>query len=82
MKPQWDDNEFNTPEEMLVRATYVVCLAAFTVGIILLVAGAVGHEIRVVAAGVLSLVVSALTRSWLKRAGKHKHKRGKRGSAA
>ena len=70
MKPRRDDNEFNTPEEMLVRATFLVCLAAFTVGVISLLAGAVSHEIRLVAAGVLSLVLSALTRSWLKRNGK------------
>lgn len=70
MKPRWDENEFNTPEEMLVRTTFLVCLAAFTAGVVLLLAGAVSHEIRLVAAGVLSLVVSALTRSWLKRTGK------------
>jgi hypothetical protein len=69
MKPRPDDNEFNTPEEMMVRATFLICLASFTAGIVLLLAGAFAHEIRLVAAGALSLVISALTRSWLKRNG-------------
>ena len=69
MKPRWDDNEFNTPEEMMVRATFLICLAAFTAGILLVLAGVVAQEIRLVAAGVLSLVISALTRSWLRRNG-------------
>jgi hypothetical protein len=69
MKPRPDDNEFNTPEEMMVRATFLICLAAFTAGIVLLLAGAFAHEIRLVAAGALSLVISALTRSWLRRNG-------------
>ena len=54
----------------MVRATFLICLAAFTAGIVLLLAGAFAHEIRLVAAGVLSLVISALTRSWLKRTGR------------
>lgn len=70
MKPRWDDNEFNTPEEMLVRATFLACLTAFTAGIILLLAGAAAREFRLIAAGTLSLVVAVLMRSWLKRNGK------------
>lgn len=70
MKSRWDENEFNTPEEMLVRIIFLVCLVSFTAGVILLLAGAVSHEIRLVGGGVLLLVLCALTRSWLKRTGK------------
>jgi hypothetical protein len=70
MKPRWDDNEFNTPEEMLVRTTFLLCLTAFTAGVLLLLAGAATHELRLAIAGLLSLLISGLTRSWLRRHGK------------
>ena len=70
MKPRWDDNEFNTPEEMLVRVTFLVCLAAFTAGILLMLAGAAWHDLRMVGLGALLLTVAGLTRSWLCRHGR------------
>lgn len=70
MKPRWDNDEFNTPKEMLVRATFLLCLAAFTAGIVLLFAGAAAHELRMVLAGLLLLLLSALTRSWLRAQGR------------
>jgi predicted membrane chloride channel (bestrophin family) len=69
MKPRRDENEFNAPEEMVVRITFLLCLIAFTAGVILTLVGAVAHEFRLVAAGVISLVLAATTRSWLKRNG-------------
>ena len=70
MKPRWEDNEFNTKEEMLVRTTFLVCLASFTSGILLTLAGAVTHEVRVLALGVGLLAVSGLTHGWLRRHGR------------
>lgn len=70
MKSRWDDNEFNTPEEMLVRATFLVCLASFTAGILLLMAGALARELRLVAVGAGLLALASLTREWLRRRGK------------
>ena len=70
MKSRSDDNEFNTPAEMLVRATFLVCLASFTVGILLLLAGAATHDLRVVGVGALLLTIAGLTRTWLRRKGK------------
>ena len=70
MKKRWDDDEFNTPEEMLVRATFLVCLGAFTAGILMLMAGAVARELRLVAAGTGLLAIAGLTRGWLRRRGK------------
>lgn len=70
MKPQWDDNEFNTPEDMIVRMTFLICLAAFTAGIILSLAGAATGQLRLVAGGVAMLSISAISRSWLKSRGK------------
>jgi hypothetical protein len=70
MKPRWDDDEFNTPEEMLVRATFLVCLAAFSAGIILTLAGAFVGDLRIVAVGSGLLGIAALARSWLQRRGK------------
>src|SRR5262245_7024454 len=70
MKPRGDDNDFNTPEEMFVRATFLLCLAAFTGGVVSLFTGAVAHELRFIALGVLLLAVSGLARSWLCRRGR------------
>jgi hypothetical protein len=70
MRSRSNDNEFNTPEEMLVRATFLVCLAAFTAGILLMLAGAAMHDLRLVGAGGLSLAIAGFTRGWLRRRGK------------
>jgi hypothetical protein len=70
MKSRWDENEFNTPEEMLVRATFLVCLVSFTAGILLLLAGSLSRELRLVAIGAGLLAIAGLTRDWLRRRGK------------
>ena len=70
MKPRWEDNEFNTPQEMLVRATFLACLAAFTGGILLMLAGAAAHDLRLVGLGALGLISAGLMRSWLCRHGR------------
>jgi hypothetical protein len=69
MKPRWDQSEFNTPQEMLVRAAYLVCLAAFTSGILLMLAGAVAHERRLLGLGAAALAVALVTRELLRRGG-------------
>src|SRR5687767_6820344 len=70
MRSRPDDNEFNTPEEMLVRVAFLVCLAGFTAGILLMLAGAAAHDLRFVGVGALLLAIAGLTRGWLHRGGK------------
>jgi predicted membrane chloride channel (bestrophin family) len=70
MKPRWDENEFNTPHEMLLRTVFLVCLAALTSGILLTLAGAATHDVRLLGLGVAALIVALLTREWLRRQGK------------
>ena len=70
MKPRWDENEFNTPHEMLLRAVFLLCLAALTGGVLLTLAGAASHDVRLLGFGVATLVVSLLSREWLRRQGK------------
>jgi hypothetical protein len=69
MKPHWDENEFNTPHEMLLRAVFLVCLAALTSGILLALAGAAAHNVRLLGMGVAALVVALVCREWLRRQG-------------
>ena len=70
MRTPPEDNEFNTPEEMLVRVAFLVCLAGFTAGILLMLAGAAMHDLSFVGVGALLLAVAGVTRSWLRRRGK------------
>ena len=70
MRSRPDDNEFNTPEEMLVRVAFLVCLAGFTAGILLMLAGAAAHDLRFVGVGALLLAIAGLTKNWLRRRGK------------
>ncbi|MGH7947004.1 MAG: hypothetical protein ACREH8_01865 [Opitutaceae bacterium] len=70
MKSRWDENELNTPEEMVVRTTFLVCVGGFTGGIILLLAGAAGHDVRLALVGGSLLVLGGIARGWLRRRGK------------
>jgi hypothetical protein len=70
MKPRWDENEFNTPQEMFVRVTFLACLAAFTAGVLVMLAGAAAHDLRLVGTGALLLIAGGLMRSWLCRHGR------------
>jgi hypothetical protein len=72
MKPRRKDDEFNTPGEMLARTAFLVCLAAFTAGIVLTVAAVLGRDVRLFATGLACLAVGALTRGWLRRQGQFK----------
>ena len=68
MKPPSDsDREFNTPAEMLTRATFLGVLTALTVGILLTVAGLVVAETRLAIVGLVTLGCAGLVRSWLQR---------------
>jgi hypothetical protein len=77
MRSRSDDNEFNTPAEMLARAAFLVCLASFTAGILLMLAGAAAHDLRLVGVGALLLATAGMTRSWLRRRGKFDDAEGK-----
>ena len=69
MKPRWDD-EFNSPYEMLVRLTFLVCLASLTAGILVTLAGAATRNFRLLGAGLALLTIAGLTRAWLGREGR------------
>jgi hypothetical protein len=70
MRAPGEDREFNTPQEMLVRATFLVCLVAFASGIIVTLAAAVARDFRLLALGIALLCTGALTRNWLSRKGR------------
>jgi hypothetical protein len=70
MRPRWDEDEFNTPQEMLQRAVFLLCLATLTGGILLTLAGAASHDARLFGGGAATLVVSMLSREWLQRRGR------------
>jgi hypothetical protein len=59
------ESPFNTPREMLVRATFVVCLASLAAGILLTLAGAIGRDLRLLALGIVTLALAGVTREWL-----------------
>ena len=67
MKPQWDDKEFNTPEEMLVRTTFLVCVGGYTAGIVLLLGGAAARDVKLVVVGAWLLAIATMARAWLRR---------------
>ena len=68
MKPPLDsDREFNTPAEMLTRATFLGVLTALTVGILLTVAGLVVAEMRLAIVGLVTLGFAGIVRAWLQR---------------
>ncbi|HUR58297.1 MAG TPA: hypothetical protein VM029_11345 [Opitutaceae bacterium] len=69
MKPRWDESEFNTPHEMMLRAVFLVYLATMTGGVLVTLAGAASHDFRLLGLGVAALVVSMLSREWLRRQG-------------
>jgi hypothetical protein len=67
MKPQWDDKEFNTPEEMLVRTTFLVCVGGYTAGIVLLLGGAAARDVKLVVVAAWLLAIATMARAWLRR---------------
>jgi hypothetical protein len=64
--PPESHQEFNSPAEMVTRATFVGVLTALTAGILLTVAGLISAEIRLAAAGLIALGLSAAGRAWLR----------------
>ena len=67
MKPQWEDKEFNTPEEMIVRTTFLVCVGGYTAGIVLLLGGAAARDVKLVVVGAWLLAIATMARAWLRR---------------
>jgi hypothetical protein len=65
--PSDSDREFNTPAEMLTRATFLGVLTALTVGILLTVAGLVVAETRLSIVGLVTLGFAGVVRAWLQR---------------
>lgn len=63
------EREFNTPAEMLSRATFLAMLAALSAGILLTVAGLITAEMRLALAGLGTLVLAGASRVWLHRRG-------------
>ena len=68
MKPPLEsEREFNSPAEMLARATFLGVLAALAAGILLMVAGLLVAEVRLAAAGLATLGLAAAGKAWLQR---------------
>jgi hypothetical protein len=65
--PPESNREFNTPAEMLVRATFVGVLTAFTAGILLTIAGILAAEVKLSVAGLAALGLAGAGRAWLRR---------------
>ncbi len=63
--PSHSDREFNTPAEMLTRATFLGVLAALTAGILLTIAGLLVSEARIALAGLGVLGLAGAGRAWL-----------------
>jgi hypothetical protein len=61
------DREFNTPAEMLTRATFLAMLATFTAGILLTLAGLIAAEVRLSLAGLAALIFAGVSRAWLQK---------------
>lgn len=70
MKPRHEDESpFNTPQEMLVRAGYLLCVAGFGAAIVLTVLGTMLQDLRLLGAGLVSLAAAAMLREGLHRGG-------------
>jgi hypothetical protein len=68
MKPPTNsDREFNTPAEMLTRATFLGVLTALTAGILLTIAGVLVAEVRLSVVGLAALGLAGMGRVWLQR---------------
>ena len=63
------DREFNTPEEMLVRVTFIGMLVALSAGVLLIVAGLLSSEPRLLVAGFVAMAMTCAARGWLQRGG-------------
>lgn len=62
-----DQGEFNTPQEMLLRASFVICLAAFAAGILLILGGMVTRSLPLLGFGLSALALAGVVREWLRR---------------
>jgi hypothetical protein len=62
-----DDREFNSPEEMVARLGYLICLAMLPAGVLLVIAGVISQRFLLLIAG-----VAALATGWLMREGLRK----------
>lgn len=67
MKRRPEPSELNTPHEMLVRASFLVCLAAFAAGILLIVGGMIARSLPLLAFGLGALGLGGGVREWLRR---------------
>jgi hypothetical protein len=64
---RFHESEFNTPQEMLLRASFILCLAAFAAGILLIVGGMVTRSLALLGFGLAALGVAGGVREWLRR---------------
>ena len=67
MKPQLDESEFTTPEEMIVRASFIIYLAAFAAGIVLIIGGMATRSLPLLGFGLGALALGGGVREWLRR---------------
>lgn len=67
MKHPVDESEFNTPHEMLLRVSFLVCLTAFAGGILLIVSGMAMRSLPLLGSGLGALAIGGAMREWLRR---------------
>ena len=67
MKRFDDQSEFNTPQEMLLRASFALCLATFAAGILLILGGMVTRSLPLLGFGLSALALAGVVREWLRR---------------
>lgn len=67
MKTPADPREFNTPEEMLVRVGFIVFVASFAVGVLLVGSGLVARSLPLLGGGLCALGLGGALREWLRR---------------
>ena len=64
---RFNESDFNTPQEMLLRASFIVCLAAFAAGIVLIVGGMALRSLALLGFGLTALGLAGGVREWLRR---------------
>lgn len=67
MKHSIDESDFNTPHEMLLRASFLICLVTFAGGILLIVGGMIVRSLPLLGSGLGALALGGAMREWLRR---------------
>jgi hypothetical protein len=67
MKPHFDEGEFNTPDEMIGRASFIISLASFVAGTLLIIGGMATRSLPLLGFGLGALALGGGVLEWLRR---------------